>query len=457
MRKRALQIRLFSKCQRFWRGTLFFLFTIGWTVAATNPAVALPSFGIQTNQPCSACHIGGFGPRLKQAGRDFKLYGYSASDLHDHFPPISVIGEASFTHTSTDELVSALKAENDRTAFEGAALFYGGKILSNMGAFAEVEYEAVERKLHWEDFDVRYARDRTIKGHDIVYGLTLNNSPSVEDLWDSEPAWVFPFIGSSYEPSPAATPLIDQIGSTVLGLGVYAMWDDTIYAQVAAYGGLNRDTLKVFGAEPLNGADDISGAIPYWRFTLQKEIEDGRHYFALGTYGLTANIRPQSIPGIGQDSYSDIAVDATYQWIPHPELSVSDVISVHALYLHENADLNASRIAFGTRSSDSLNVFRGDITYSYDATLTPTLQYFHISGTADPARWPSASGSPDSAGFVAELDYVPWGKPDAPLAWLNGRLALQYIAYTKFDGVTQNASDNNTLLLHLTVALALNR
>src|SRR6185295_4146701 len=72
-------------------------------VICSNQAGALPSFGIQSNQPCSACHVGGFGPRLKQAGRDFKLYGYTANDTHEHFPPLSVLGEASFTHTNTDQ------------------------------------------------------------------------------------------------------------------------------------------------------------------------------------------------------------------------------------------------------------------------------------------------------------------------------------------------------------------
>ncbi len=426
-------------------------------VTWSNQSTALPSFGIQTNQPCSACHVGGFGPRLKQAGRDFKLYGYSANDTHEHFPPLTVLGEASFTHTNTDQPTATGKPENDQTAFEGAAFFYGGRILSNLGAFAELDYEGVERKLHWEDLDVRYARDRTIKGRDLVYGISLNNAPTVEDPWDSEPAWVFPFVGSSFAPSPAASPMVDQVSSAVLGLGAYALWDDIVYAEVAAYGGLDRDTLKMFGAEPLNGVDDITGLLPYWRVTLQKELEEGKHYFAVGTYGMTADIRPQSLPGIGEDSYSDIAFDATYQWIAHPELSVSDVVSAHALYLHESADLNASRLLFGTRGSGDLNVFRGDIAYSYDATWTPTLQYFHIAGSADPARWSGPNGSPDSAGFVAELDYVPWAKPDAPLNWLNARLALQYVAYTKFDGLTQDASDNNTLLLHLTVAVALNR
>ena len=56
-----------------------------------------------------------------------------------------------------------------------------------------------------------------------------------------------------------------------------------------------------------------------------------------------------------------------------------------------------------------------------------------------------ANNSPNSNGWIAELNYLPWQ---------NVKLALQYIAYQKFngaasnyDGSGRNASDNNTLYL----------
>ena len=55
----------------------------------------------------------------------------------------------------------------------------------------------------------------------------------------------------------------------------------------------------------------------------------------------------------------------------------------------------------------------------------------------------SANGSPNTSGFIAEINYLPW---------LNTKLQLQYVGYTKFDGAKTNydgtgrsASDNNTL------------
>src|ERR1700719_3531566 len=64
-----------------------------------DPARALPSFAIQTGQPCAACHIGAFGPQLTPYGRDFKLHGYVASDGQDHGLPLAFTPQTSFTHT----------------------------------------------------------------------------------------------------------------------------------------------------------------------------------------------------------------------------------------------------------------------------------------------------------------------------------------------------------------------
>jgi hypothetical protein len=87
--------------------------------------------------------------------------------------------------------------------------------------------------------------------------------------------------------------------------------------------------------------------------------------------------------------------------------------------------------------------------------VTPVFGYFVTTGTNDPALYVadpldgSANGSPKSQGFIANITYWPVQ---------NIRLALQYTAYTKFngagtnyDGFGRNASDNNSLYLHLGV------
>src|SRR5437879_6067494 len=105
---------------------------IGMLIPAllATPASAVPSFSVQTDQPCSACHVNSFGPRLKQMGRDFKLYGYVANDTKGHGIPLSFLADGSFTHTSKDMLsnVAAGYAANDNFTFEKLAAFYAGQV-----------------------------------------------------------------------------------------------------------------------------------------------------------------------------------------------------------------------------------------------------------------------------------------------------------------------------------------
>ena len=48
-------------------------------VVALFPALAraIPAFATQTGQPCTACHIGAYGPQLTAFGRAFKIGGYT--------------------------------------------------------------------------------------------------------------------------------------------------------------------------------------------------------------------------------------------------------------------------------------------------------------------------------------------------------------------------------------------
>jgi hypothetical protein len=59
----------------------------------------------------------------------------------------------------------------------------------------------------------------------------------------------------------------------------------------------------------------------------------------------------------------------------------------------------------------------------------------------------SLNSNPATAGYVAELNYLPW---------LNVKMTLQYTHYTKFngsssnyDGLGRNASNNDTTYLNM--------
>ena len=276
---------------------------LGLAFVAPQSAYAIPSFALQTNQPCSACHIGAFGPRLKQFGRDFKLYGYVANDLQPHPLPVSVILKGSFTHTNKDEIDQAINgySKNDNFAFDEADVYYGGKLANNAGLFLEVAWDPVTRSVTWGDMDLRYAKDYTVYGDDVVVGATFNNAPTESDIWEAEPQWSYPYIKSQLADSPQAGPIVDAMPGTSVGAGFYADWNSTLYVEADIYNGLGRDALHFVGSPRLNGTDVLSGPMPYWRVALEHSFEDGKHYVELGTYGLSANVYPNlvEIGGVG--------------------------------------------------------------------------------------------------------------------------------------------------------------
>src|SRR5271154_825477 len=70
-----------------------------------RPARAVPSFAAQTGQPCTACHIGGFGPQLTPFGRAFKIGGYTQTGGKGVLSqiPLAAAFLGSFTHTQSGQ------------------------------------------------------------------------------------------------------------------------------------------------------------------------------------------------------------------------------------------------------------------------------------------------------------------------------------------------------------------
>jgi hypothetical protein len=218
-----------------WRGpigaALLALIAIG-----ARPASAVPSFGIQTSQPCSACHVGSFGPRLKTTGRDFKLYGYASSDNTEHWIPFNINARGSFTHTDADQAAGASDGfdVNDNFAFDGLTLSFAGKITDNVGAVARLGYNGIKGTWAWGGIDLRYADEASWFGHDVVYGVTVNNGPTRSDTWESALAGA-PTASSGLSRRPRAAPIANSLSGVVAGAGFYTMWDDVVYAEVRAF------------------------------------------------------------------------------------------------------------------------------------------------------------------------------------------------------------------------------
>src|SRR5690242_8770394 len=157
--------------------------------ALTSPhaAHAVPAFAQQTGQACKSCHVGGFGPELTPFGREFKLGGYT---LRAHpSVPLAAMAVTSFTHSKKDQDPAPEHlARNDNATLDEAAIFIAGGLGQHLGAFSEITYEGIDRHFTWDNLDLRAVTTGYLFGKDATFGLSLNNSPTVQDPWNTLPA-----------------------------------------------------------------------------------------------------------------------------------------------------------------------------------------------------------------------------------------------------------------------------
>ena len=429
------------------------------TTLSALESQAVPSFARQTGLSCNVCHT--VWPQLTPFGRVFKLDGYTFSTESPSGrwrPPMAGMLQLSYTsldHNNgvlTDGVAPFDDAEDSATDKfnlpQQASLFYGGRIISHLGALAQLTYDGTANDVALDNTDIRYARTFTAGGKHLTLGATINNSPTVEDLWNSTPVWGYPFASSAVAPAPAATTLIDgTLGQQVGGIGAYASWGNFIYGAVSVYSTTNSGIARPLGAgtEPDTITD---GAVPYWRLALYHHSSN--HSFEIGTYGLKADVYPGGGDTGPTDTFTDYAFDAQYQFISNPHL-----FSLHATWIHEKQDWNASyTLGAASNSSDTIKTFKVNAGYFYTTrygVFGGYAGYFSTTGDADPVLYSpdpvdgSRTGSPDSDGFILEANWVFKDKYKA---------SLQYTMYRKFngaetdyDGFGRDASDNNTLYL----------
>lgn len=412
-----------------------------------DPAEAVPSFARQTGQPCATCHVGAFGPQLTAYGREFKMNGYVWNDGKGHVPLAGML-QASLTNTSVDQPGGAGPgfAPNNNPAIDQTSLFVAGRIFDSVGSFTQITYDGIAKQLHWDNLDVRYAQSGNLFGKPVILGLTVNNNPTLQDPWNSTPAWGFPFAASGLAPTPAAGTLADGgLAQVVLGAGGYGLWNNLLYTEFDIYKGLGRDVRNALGVVPVAGSNSYEGVIPYWRVALQHDFGD--HYVELGTFGLTSNVFLGGTDNLGRsDHLTDVALDATYNYTG----SKDHILTGYLTYIHENQNLDESSLVLHANPKDTLDTFRVNGSWSYQNTYTLSGQYFQTTGTSDTALY---GGSPNSRGWNWEIAYVPSGKLGSWFpTWFNPRLSLQYTMYTEFNGTSDHASDNNTLFLLLWIA-----
>jgi hypothetical protein len=447
------------------------------SILSVSRVQAVPSFARQTGMACEACHT--VYPELTHFGRVFKANGYVLDNVKQvrdidqrkqqllelaQIPPLSIMAQVSYT-----QLQKALpdlanvdipgEAQNGTAAFpQQLSIFYAGKIAPHFGAFFQITYGNDSGTVSIDNTDLRFADVRILPDdRSLVYGVSLNNNPTVQDLWNSTPAFGFPYAASNATVSPLAGTQIDgTLGQDVAGLSAYAFWNESLYAELGAYRSAKQGAANQLtgAAGPLDGtvSNVVSGVAPYWRVAY--EYNWSRHSIEVGVYGLNVRLLPGGSAGAPfplrrpYNRFNDVAEDFQYQFIDDVHL-----VTVAGTRIHESMNLAASFAAqVSANASNDLTTNRLWATYYYRRRIGGTLGFFSTTGTTDAGLYPgspdgivgvttSANGSPNTRGWIAEVNYLPW---------LNTKLSVQYTAYTRFngggtnyDGAGRKAADNN--------------
>ncbi len=417
---------------------------------------AIPSYARQTGMACAVCHT--VYPQLTSFGRAFKLNGYtltgiktltdqkvSKKDTNEIKEYLRILGISPLSGMFQTGFTTINKTipgtQNNNLEFpQQISLFYAGQVTPKIGTFIQLTLDNGSGTIGLDNTDIRYANQTSGK-IPVTYGVTLNNNPTVQDLWNTTPAWRYPYTSSGVAPTPGSGAIIENLGGTVAGLGAYAMVNNLFYFELTGY-----RTAQLGAALPpdssVSGA--VSGTSPYWRFAIQKQFN--KNYISVGTFGMATKLYPAGISG-ETDNYTDVAVDLQYE-----HQFTNGQFTLHTAYIDENQKLHATFGEGGSQNPENkLNEFNIDGSVFFKPGINFTVGYFDTTGSSDSGLYAPAevsgsnAGIPDSNGLRTQVDYLPWE---------NTKLSLQYFAYNKFngastnyDGFGRNAADNNMLYL----------
>ena len=407
-------------------------------LSGLHRAYAVPSFARQTGLSCNVCHSNP--PELTAFGRNFKLRGYVLTDmtakdkvgnakdlLLSKYIPISVMVLLSNTSYQANQPA----AQNNSAGFpQQLSIFLAGGFASHFGGLAQVTYTHADDHFGMDNTDLRYANQGKLGGKDWEYGITLNNNPTVEDVWNSTPAWGFPWISTASGVGPIASSHHQRRVSAqdVAGVGGYSMWNNHLYTDVTVYRSEHAGA-----STPVTGTGqsyNISGVAPYWRAAWQQTW--GSNYLEVGTYGIYVNSFPGAVSG-PEDSLCG-SVDSTSS-TSGP--SAPTCWTFMAPTSTRNRILDATYAAGGARTP----IQPPEHVSSWTARTTGASKYsatgalFSTTGNSDALLYAPAAltgsnnGNPDTSGYIAQFGYWPVQNID---------IDVNYSGYFKFNGASTN-------------------
>lgn len=408
------------------------------------PAHAVPAFASQTGQQCAACHVGGNWPALTPWGRFFKLSGYTAGQGafeggKFNFLPMGLWGQIGATWVNDSAKASG---PNGAVRPKEATVHLAGKITDFAGAFLEyTAHYGAGSSPAWtkgsDVMDLRAVHFFELGGHELLMGLNANAGPGMQDVWNTSWAWSFPFYGSPFAPGTAVNPIVSQLANNATGIGAYAWLDRSLYAELSFYRtSLGAWRFMSWGNSPLGVT--VDGYNPYWRLTYSMDLGPGN--LMLGTLGMHTEVYPNALAPSGPtNQYTDLGFDAQYQY-----LTEVHKLTVRASYLHEKRSWNASFPAGSVSERDGhVSQLNLNAAYWRGNQWGLTAGYITSRGSSDALLYGATTPSPNSNNWVLEFDYM---------LTQNIKLMAQYNAFTKFNGVSSGASDNNSLFLNAFIA-----
>ena len=427
-------------------------------------ARAVPSFALQTGQPCTSCHIGAFGPQLTAFGRAFKIGGYTQTggDGWQSAIPVSAMLLGSYSNTTKGQGAPAANnyGANGNFAMDQISVFLAGRINDYAGGMAQVTFDGIASAGYLDNTDLKLTTPFDIKDTELRVGLDVNNNPTVQDPFNSSYAWGYPYVASALVPTPAAGSLLNgALAGNALGASVYAWYDRSLYLEAGLYNTFDKRFLALSGNAL--GPGSTANPSPYLRAAYEWNW-NGQDAWVGGIF-MHSNFNPATGAftadgSMGHDSYTDYVADGGYQYIGDG----THIFTAMGNFNHEVQNLVGSTNAgASSQASNTLDTSNASLTYYYQQTYGATITWQKIWGTTNPGLYApaplsgSANGSPNSNAFIFEADYVPFGKADLWAGpWVNLKLGAQYTLYTQFNGGTtnydgfgRNAGDNNTLYL----------
>ena len=460
---------------------------LGALLGFAGQASAVPAFARQTGWDCTQCHLSWL--ELTNVGRRFKLGGYQimknmdegavrplVSLSFDDNPPLIPLAfwlQIADTHTQNVTTPGAGGSQggnfpqNNEPYIQAATVFLNGKLIDHVGCFCQWTYDGLAHRIAADNEEVRIANEYKGESLRVLYGAAINNNPGMSDIYNSTWVWGWPYLTSAVGIGPTAGTLLGTaaLAQSAAGGTVYAMINNTLYVEGGAYH-YSDHGLQIFRINvDTPQATMLKGFAPYYRVALQQDWSRGRNSAEIGAYGLTADKYPSGYIAGPTDHYVDQGIDGQYQYITDKHR-----FSYQVTYLTEKQTLTASNaLGVSTNPTDRVNQFATKFSYYYKKWYGINVGYQRTTGTTDPglynlgattngtnlgAVFGSLNSNPDTQAVIGELDYL--FSITGKQSYRKNRLILQYTAYQKFNGATNNydgtgrkASDNNFLYLAL--------